>query len=97
MPDDGNGFLRAERLAANAWFTNIGRAAAIAGLPLLGTMGWMIIDVRSDVRVLSAQVTLGMTDSYRGADATRDLKFRDLEIDTLKHRVDQVERAAKPK
>lgn len=83
---------KAEKLAANAWFTNIGRAAAIAALPLLAYMGKMIIDVQSDVRVLNATITLGMGDRYRASDAARDFKLRDLEIDTMKSRVFDLER-----
>lgn len=91
---NGNG-ERAEKLAANVWFTNIGRAAAIAALPLLAYMGKMIIDVQSDVRVLNATISMGMGDRYRSSDAGRDFKLRDLELDTLKSRVSELERLSR--
>lgn len=89
MPENGD---KAERLAANAWFTNIGRAAAITALPLLAYMGKMIIDVQADVRVLNATISLNMSDRYRGSDALRDFKVRDLELEFLKTRLTEIER-----
>lgn len=89
---NGNGAHGAERLASNVWFMLIGRAAAIAVLPLLAYLGKAVLDMQGDVRVLNATIGFSMGDRYRGSDAARDFKLRDLEIDTLKARVSEIER-----
>lgn len=91
---DGNG-NGAERIVTNVWFTLLGRAAALAALPLLAYMGKIILDVQGDVRVLNATIGFSMSDRYRGSDAARDLKLRDLEIDTIKQRLSEIERVVR--
>lgn len=91
MLPNGNGTEKIK----NTWFMLMGQAAAVASLPILGYLGLTVINVQSDVRVLNATITLGMNDRYRGSDAGRDFKIRDLEIETLKQRVSELERKQK--
>lgn len=86
---NGNGI---ERIATNVWLMLLGRAAAIAVLPVLGYVVVTVISVQGDVRVLNATIGFSMGDRYRGSDAARDLKLRDLEIDTIKTRMTDLER-----
>lgn len=86
---NGNGI---KRVATNVWLMLLGRAAAIVILPVLGYVVAALISVQSDVRVLNATIGFSMGDRYRGSDAARDLKLRDLEIDTIKMRISEIER-----
>ncbi len=79
-----------EKLASNAWFTIVGRGAMIAGLALIAYMGRMLIEVQTDLRVLTKVVELNMADRYRGIDATRDFQIRDIKIEALKTRIDDL-------
>lgn len=81
-----------ERAAGNVYWTNIGRGAAVVTLLLVSYLAKAIIEVQSDVKVLNATIALGMADRYRGSDAARDFKLRDLEIDTMKSRITEIER-----
>lgn len=81
-----------DRAATNVYWTNIGRAAAVVTLLLVSYLAKAIIDVQSEVRVLTATISFGMSDRYRASDAARDFKLRDLEIDTIKARVTELER-----
>lgn len=96
MTTNGNG-TKIEQLATNVWFLLLGRAAALLALPLLAYFGKIVLDVQSDVRVLNATIGFSMGDRYRGTDAARDLKLRDLEIDTIKARLSEVERLVRTK
>lgn len=94
MTTNGNG-TKIEQLATNVWFLLLGRAAALLALPLLAYFGKIVLDVQSDVRVLNATIGFSMGDRYRGTDAARDLKLRDLEIDTIKARLNELERVVR--
>lgn len=94
MSTNGNG-TKIEQLATNVWFLLLGRAAALLALPLLAYFGKIVLDVQSDVRVLNATIGFSMGDRYRGTDAARDLKLRDLEIDTIKARLNELERVVR--
>lgn len=93
----GNGNTKVEQLATNVWFLLFGRAAAVVALPLIAYLGKTVLDMQSDVRVLNATIGFSMGDRYRGSDAARDLKLRDLEIDTIKTRLNELERQARTK
>lgn len=75
----------------SAWFTLIGRAASVVALPVLGWLAVLVINLNADVRVIKATIELQMSDRYRGVDAGRDFKLRDIEIDGLKSRVTNLE------
>jgi len=79
-----------ERLASNAWFTLIGRGSMVVGFALLAYLGRTLVEVQSDLKVLTNTVALNMSDRYRGIDAQRDLQIRDIKIDALKSRIDEL-------
>lgn len=95
-PTNGNG-TKIEQLATNVWLLLLGRAAAVAALPLLAFLGKTVFDVQGDVRVLNATIGFSMSDRYRSSDAARDFKLRDLEIDTVKARLNELERQVRIK
>jgi len=85
----------AERTAANAWFTIVGRGVMILTpvivIPLLGWAVQSLIALNTKVEVLGNTVNFGMTDRYRADDARRDFALRDLRIDTLTMRLSDLE------
>ena len=86
-----NGQNIAEKAAANAWFTIIGRGAMVASLGLVSWMALAVITLQTDVKVLTNTVNFTMTDRYRGDDARRDFQLRDLRIETLTMRLSDLE------
>ena len=81
----------AEKAAANAWFTIVGRSAMVA---TLGVTAWLVqgqISVQTDLKVLTNTVSLNMSDRYRGDDARRDFQLRDLKIEILQMRLSDLE------
>ena len=81
----------AEKAAANAWFTIVGRSAMVA---TLGVTAWLVqgqISVQTDLKVLTNTVGLNMADRYRGDDARRDFQLRDLKIEILQMRLSDLE------
>jgi AraC-like DNA-binding protein len=81
----------AEKAAANAWFTIVGRTAMVA---TLGVTGWLVqgqIAVQTDLKVLANTVNFSMQERYRADDARRDFQLRDLKIDTIAMRLSDLE------
>lgn len=69
------------------WFSYIGRMAAVAALPLLAWGAVQITTLSAEMRVLKTTIDLQMTDRYRGSDAMRDFRVRDVEIEMVKQRL----------
>ena len=85
----------ADKAAANAWFTIVGRGVMILTpivvVPLLGWVGTNLIALNTKVEVLGNTVSFAMTDHYRADDARRDFQIRDLRIDYLTMRLSDLE------
>ncbi len=81
----------AEKAAANVWFTIVGRTFSVLAIPVTGWMIVTLVQLKTDVQVLTATVNFNMSDRYRGDDARRDLQLRDLRITTLETRLQELE------
>lgn len=88
-----------QQIASSAWFMVIGRAAMVTMIPVLFWFGSNIHKLETKVEVLTVTVDaqrLGAEaaarDRYATADAIRDQKILQLQIDELKRRADIIER-----
>jgi|SRR5882672_3189626 len=81
----------AEKAAANAWFTIIGRGAMLATMGLASWLLQAVGTLQTDVKVLTNTVSFTLSDRYRGDDAKRDFQLRDLRIDVLAERLSTIE------
>ena len=81
----------AEKAAASAWFTIVGRGAMIASLGIASWMVLAVIGLQSDVKVMSALVALASSGRYSETDARRDFQLRDLRLSTVEMRLDSLE------
>lgn len=89
IPENGS---KVEKLASNAVFTVAGRGAMLLAVPILIWMGSTLVGIQLEVAVLKSTVELGASDRYRGADAIRDSRLVQNQIDDLKRRVEVLER-----
>lgn len=80
----------AEKVATNAWFMLVGRAAMVITLPVLAFLGLAIVSLESDVKVLTAIVNVQLSGIYHVTEAQRDFLIRDARIDVLKDRIDAI-------
>lgn len=81
----------AEKAAANAWFTIAGRTAMVGTIGLTGWLLQAVGALQTDVKVLTTTVSFQMQDRYRGEDAQRDLRLRDIQIESLRERISDLE------
>jgi hypothetical protein len=81
----------AEKAASNAWFTIIGRSAMLATMGLASWLLQAVGSLQTEVKVLANTVSFTMSDRYRGDDAKRDFQLRDLKIDALSERLQNIE------
>jgi hypothetical protein len=86
-----NGQDIAEKAAASAWFTIVGRSAMLGTMGLVGWLLQAVGTLQTDVKVLTNTVNFTMSDRYRGDDAKRDFALRDNRLDSYEARLRELE------